>query len=187
MGLAASGEATLARDQRGPVAIQMIIFVAFLVLLVLCTNFTSLVICLFGLGVALGCDYPTAHMIISGGVNIYPQEAENVLSAHAAVADVAVIGVPDAEMGEQVKAVVQTVPGMAEGPELGALPPIASCTPSRIFAACASPESDEYCPALLPPGSEPETEEEIESACWLTCAWFPAFSLLWLEELLAAR
>jgi acyl-CoA synthetase (AMP-forming)/AMP-acid ligase II len=59
-----------------------------------------------------------AHMIISGGVNIYPQEAENVLSSHAAVADVAVIGVPDAEMGEQVKAVVQTVPGMTEGPEL---------------------------------------------------------------------
>jgi long-chain acyl-CoA synthetase len=59
-----------------------------------------------------------AHMIISGGVNIYPQEAENVLSSHAAVADVAVIGVPDAEMGEKVKAVVQTVPGMTEGPEL---------------------------------------------------------------------
>ena len=48
-----------------------------------------------------------AHMIISGGVNIYPQEAENVLAGHPAVADVAVIGVPDAEMGEAVKAVVQ--------------------------------------------------------------------------------
>ena len=48
-----------------------------------------------------------AHMIISGGVNIYPQEAENVLSAHPAVVDVAVIGVPDDEMGEAVKAVVQ--------------------------------------------------------------------------------
>jgi fatty-acyl-CoA synthase len=48
-----------------------------------------------------------AHMIISGGVNIYPQEAENVLAAHPAVADVAVIGVPDAEMGERVLAVVQ--------------------------------------------------------------------------------
>ena len=45
-------------------------------------------------------------MIISGGVNIYPQEAENVLAGHPAVADVAVIGVPDAEMGEAVKAVV---------------------------------------------------------------------------------
>ncbi|WP_428246580.1 acyl-CoA synthetase [Ferrovibrio sp.] len=48
-----------------------------------------------------------AYMIISGGVNIYPQEAENVLINHPAVADVAVFGIPDAEMGEQVKAVVQ--------------------------------------------------------------------------------
>ncbi|MCX5044245.1 acyl-CoA synthetase [Aldersonia sp. NBC_00410] len=48
-----------------------------------------------------------AHMIISGGVNIYPQEAENVLAGHPDVADVAVIGVPDEEMGEAVKAVVQ--------------------------------------------------------------------------------
>ncbi|HVM66677.1 MAG TPA: acyl-CoA synthetase [Acidimicrobiales bacterium] len=59
-----------------------------------------------------------AHMIISGGVNIYPQEAENVLSSHPAVADVAVIGVPDPEMGEQVKAVVQPVPGAAPGDAL---------------------------------------------------------------------
>lgn len=48
-----------------------------------------------------------SHMIISGGVNIYPQEIENVLVLHPAVADVAVIGVPDVEMGESVKAVVQ--------------------------------------------------------------------------------
>ena len=46
-------------------------------------------------------------MIVSGGVNIYPQEAEDVLITHPAVADAAVFGVPDAEMGEQVKAVVQ--------------------------------------------------------------------------------
>jgi MFS transporter, putative metabolite transport protein len=44
---------------------EMIIFTLFLALVVLCTNFASLVICLFGLGLALGCDYPTAHMIIS--------------------------------------------------------------------------------------------------------------------------
>jgi fatty-acyl-CoA synthase len=49
------------------------------------------------------------HMIISGGVNIYPQEAENVLLGHHAVADVAVLGVPDPEMGETVKAVVELV------------------------------------------------------------------------------
>jgi long-chain acyl-CoA synthetase len=48
-----------------------------------------------------------ADMIISGGVNIYPREAENVLSGHPLVADVAVIGVPDEEMGEKVLAVVE--------------------------------------------------------------------------------
>jgi long-chain acyl-CoA synthetase len=47
------------------------------------------------------------HMIISGGANIYPAEVENVLFAHPAVSDVAVIGVPDAEFGEQVKALVE--------------------------------------------------------------------------------
>lgn len=49
------------------------------------------------------------HMIISGGVNIYPQEAENVLVTHPKVMDAAVFGIPDAEMGQSVKAVVQTV------------------------------------------------------------------------------
>jgi MFS family permease len=48
--------------------VEMVIFVAFLVLLVFCTNFISLIVCLFGLGVALGCDYPTAHMIISESI-----------------------------------------------------------------------------------------------------------------------
>jgi putative MFS transporter len=45
--------------------IEMVIFVAFLILLTISTNFISLIICLFGIGLALGCDYPTAHMIIS--------------------------------------------------------------------------------------------------------------------------
>ncbi|MGV0577724.1 fatty-acid--CoA ligase FadD4 [Mycolicibacterium elephantis] len=49
------------------------------------------------------------HMIISGGVNIYPQEAENLLVTHPKVMDAAVFGVPDEEMGQAVKAVVQTV------------------------------------------------------------------------------
>jgi fatty-acyl-CoA synthase len=61
-----------------------------------------------------------AHMIISGGVNIYPQEAENVLAGHPQVIDVAVIGVPDEEMGEAVKAVVQTTDPAAAGPALEA-------------------------------------------------------------------
>lgn len=59
-----------------------------------------------------------AFMIISGGVNIYPQEVEDVLVLHPAILDVAVFGVPDAEMGEAVKAVVQPAPGAVPGPEL---------------------------------------------------------------------
>ncbi|MGO9156501.1 fatty-acid--CoA ligase FadD4 [Mycobacterium sp.] len=49
------------------------------------------------------------HMIISGGVNIYPQEAENLLVTHPNVLDAAVFGIPDDEMGQRVVAAVQTV------------------------------------------------------------------------------
>jgi acyl-CoA synthetase (AMP-forming)/AMP-acid ligase II len=49
------------------------------------------------------------HMIISGGVNIYPQEVENLLVTHPKVLDAAVFGVPDDEMGQRVMAAVQTV------------------------------------------------------------------------------
>lgn len=49
------------------------------------------------------------HMIISGGVNIYPQETENLLVTHPKVLDAAVFGVPDDEMGQRVMAAVQTV------------------------------------------------------------------------------
>ncbi|MEV0546878.1 acyl-CoA synthetase [Nocardia salmonicida] len=59
-----------------------------------------------------------AFTIISGGVNIYPQEIENALALHPKVFDVAVIGVPDEEMGESVKAVVQPAAGVAAGPAL---------------------------------------------------------------------
>ncbi|MFO0694744.1 MAG: AMP-binding protein [Polyangiales bacterium] len=51
-----------------------------------------------------------SNLILSGGVNIYPAEVERVLSAHPAVADVAVFGMPDAEWGETVMAVVELVP-----------------------------------------------------------------------------
>ena len=53
-----------------------------------------------------------SYTIISGGVNIYPQETENLLITHPDVADVAVFGVPCPEMGEEVKAVVQLEPGV---------------------------------------------------------------------------
>ena len=60
----------------------------------------------------------TAFTIISGGVNIYPQEIEDVLITHPDVLDVAVIGVPDDEFGESVLAVVQPVPGVEPGDAL---------------------------------------------------------------------
>ncbi|MBH0776701.1 acyl-CoA synthetase [Nocardia bovistercoris] len=59
-----------------------------------------------------------SFVIISGGVNIYPQEIENLLALHPAIFDVAVIGVPDPEMGQQVKAVVQLRPEVAATEEL---------------------------------------------------------------------
>ncbi|MCP4007744.1 MAG: acyl-CoA synthetase [bacterium] len=61
-----------------------------------------------------------SNMIISGGVNIYPQETENHLIMHPKVDDVAVIGVPSEEMGEEVKAVVVPVSGSKTGPALEA-------------------------------------------------------------------
>ena len=57
-------------------------------------------------------------MIISGGVNIYPQECENLLITHPKVADAAVFGVPNADLGEEVKAVIQPMPGVDPGPAL---------------------------------------------------------------------
>ncbi len=80
-----------------------------------------------------------ANMIISGGVNIYPQEAENVLAGHPAVADVAVFGVPDAEMGEAVKAVVQTADSVAGSDDLEA----------ELLAYCRSELAKYKCPRTV--------------------------------------
>jgi fatty-acyl-CoA synthase len=75
-------------------------------------------------------------MIVSGGVNIYPQEAEDVLITHPAVADAAVFGVPDPDMGEQVKAVVQPLDPASAGPELEA----------RLLAHCRANLAHYKCP-----------------------------------------
>jgi long-chain acyl-CoA synthetase len=61
-----------------------------------------------------------SFMIISGGVNIYPQEIENLLISHPKVADVAVVGAPHEEMGEQVVAVIQPADWAEAGDELAA-------------------------------------------------------------------
>jgi long-chain acyl-CoA synthetase len=58
------------------------------------------------------CDRKS-DMIIAGGVNIYPAEIEGVIHEHPQVADVAVFGIPDEDMGEQIKAVVEPLPGVA--------------------------------------------------------------------------
>ena len=59
-------------------------------------------------------------MIISGGVNIYPQECEDLLITHPKVADAAVFGVPNDDLGEEVKAAIQLMPGITPGPEIEA-------------------------------------------------------------------
>jgi long-chain acyl-CoA synthetase len=59
-----------------------------------------------------------SYMIISGGVNIYPQETEDLLITHPKVFDAAVLGIPNQDLGEEVKAVVQPEPGASPGSEL---------------------------------------------------------------------
>jgi long-chain acyl-CoA synthetase len=81
------------------------------------------------------CDR-AKDMIISGGVNIYPAEVEGVLSAHPMVADVAIIGIPDPEWGEQVKAVVELVADATASPELG----------EEFIAYCRSRLAGYKCP-----------------------------------------
>jgi len=80
-----------------------------------------------------------AFMIISGGVNIYPQEAENLLHTHPAVLDAAVFGIPDPDMGEQVKAVVEPVDWTAAGPLLEA----------ELIAFCKSRLATLKCPKSI--------------------------------------
>ncbi|HEU4731004.1 MAG TPA: acyl-CoA synthetase [Kofleriaceae bacterium] len=80
-----------------------------------------------------------AYMIISGGVNVYPQETEDVLIGHPAIADVAVFGVPNEEMGEEVKAVVQLHDKDRGGPELAA----------ELIAYCRKHLSPIKCPRSI--------------------------------------
>jgi acyl-CoA synthetase (AMP-forming)/AMP-acid ligase II len=82
------------------------------------------------------------NMIISGGVNIYPQETENVLVTHPKVIDVAVFGVPNEEFGEEVKAVVQPVTMPDSGDEADALA-------RELMAYCRSQLADLKCPRSI--------------------------------------
>jgi acyl-CoA synthetase (AMP-forming)/AMP-acid ligase II len=87
----------------------------------------------------------STFMIVSGGVNIYPQEAENLLIMHPKLVDAAVFGVPNDEFGEEVKAVVQPVDGVATGPELEA-ELVEYCRVN--LAAYKCPRTVEFDPAL---------------------------------------
>ena len=80
-----------------------------------------------------------SYMIISGGVNIYPQETENILVNHPKVMDVAVFGVPNADFGEEVKAVVQPKDMADAGPELE----------EELIAFCRSQLSHIKCPRSI--------------------------------------
>lgn len=80
-----------------------------------------------------------SDLIIAGGINVYPQEAENVLIGHPAVADVAVFGVPHAEYGEEVKAVVQPVDMALAGPALA----------RELIAFCRANIADYKCPRSI--------------------------------------
>ena len=93
----------------------------------------------------------SSFMIISGGVNIYPQECENLLITHPKVADAAVFGVPNADLGEEVKAVVQLLPDVQAGPAIEA-ELIAFC--QQHLARMKTPRSIDFDPALprLPTG-----------------------------------
>jgi acyl-CoA synthetase (AMP-forming)/AMP-acid ligase II len=106
-------------------------------------------------------------MIVSGGVNIYPQEIEDVLVLHPAVEDVAVFGVPEPEMGEEVKAVVQPAPGAVPGPELEA----------EIIAFCRDHLSHYKCPRsvdfteVLPRGENGKLyKKALREAYWASSA-----------------
>ncbi|HEY0328943.1 MAG TPA: acyl-CoA synthetase [Rhodopseudomonas sp.] len=80
-----------------------------------------------------------SYMIISGGVNIYPQETEDVLLTHPDIADVAVFGVPNEEMGEEVKAVVQPRDMALAGPAFAA----------ELIAYCRQKLSPIKCPKSI--------------------------------------
>lgn len=81
----------------------------------------------------------STFMIISGGVNIYPQETEDLLIIHPKVADAAVFGVPNVDLGEEVKAVVQPLEGIAPSDELA----------QELMAFCIANLSRQKCPRSI--------------------------------------
>ena len=104
-----------------------------------------------------------SYLIISGGVNIYPQEVENVLLTHPAVADAAVIGVPDEVMGEQVKAVIELREGALPGDEVaGAI--LAYCRANIAHFKC--PRSVDFVAELPRSAAGKLMKRELKARYW---------------------
>jgi long-chain acyl-CoA synthetase len=99
-------------------------------------------------------------MIISGGENIYPAEVESAIYGHPAVADVAVIGVPDEKWGEAVKAMVVPKPGMSPDPQ-----EIIAFARSRI-AAFKAPKTVDFIEALPRNASGKILRRELREPFW---------------------
>ena len=102
-------------------------------------------------------------MIISGGVNIYPAEIEGVLGGHPLVADVAVIGVPNEEFGEEVKAVVVPDDGVDADDEL-AVDARAFCRDQ--LAGLQVPESFDFVDALPRTGTGKIQKRKLRDPYW---------------------
>ncbi|CAM3382175.1 acyl-CoA synthetase [Mycobacterium intermedium] len=85
----------------------------------------------------------STFMIVSGGVNIYPQEVENLLVMHPKLVDAAVFGVPNDEFGEEVKAVVQPVAGVPLSPDA------AEALEAEIIAYCREHLATYKCPRTI--------------------------------------
>ena len=99
-------------------------------------------------------------MIVSGGENVYPAEVENALMSHAAVADAAVIGVPDDRWGEAVKAIVVLKPGAAADPEVI----IAHCR--TLIAGYKAPKTIDFIDVLPRNPSGKVLRRELREPYW---------------------
>lgn len=103
-----------------------------------------------------------SDMVVSGGVNIYPAEAERVLAAHPAVADVVAIGVPNEDLGEELKALVVLAPGAsATGEEL-----IASCRDGLAHYKC--PRTVDFVDSIPRDAMGKVAKRRIRAAYWPT-------------------
>ena len=127
----------------------------------------------------------SANLIISGGVNIYPAEVDEVLLTHPAVADAAVIGVPSEEWGEEVKAVVEAKPGVVgrrrPGPRADRLLPRATWPTTSAPARSTSSTGCRARTTARSPRSAFGTATGRMDRCLAPCSAHPPPKESWLE------